>query len=957
MAKDISLKLAQDITKITNEAWLSGEYLDNVSDITKHLLKYWFSEDSQTLREINFHLGQRQAILNIIYLHEVKKCQNIRDIYEVIAPELLLTGNLLTKVGGERWDYQKYAVKMATGTGKTWVLQALLIWQYLNAKYEEQKSGLYTKNFLLIAPGLIVYERLLDALRGKIGSDGIGRDFQKSDMYIFQELFLPEEYRMEVFQFLRNAVKTKDEIGRGVSGEGLVAVTNWHVFLSKEEEAYLESELESGEDIDPTKILKDLLPTRPGRTAGNDLDVLDGSISNGEILEYFKSIPDLCIFNDEAHRVTEESKWQMGLDYISSHRDTLIQVDFSATPYNQARGKKDYFPHIVVDFELKTAIQEGLVKTIVLDERQELATLPLDFKAERDENGTVLELSDGQRIMLRAGLSKLAKLEEEFVKLAPEHDKYPKMFVMCEDTSVVAKVTEFLTTQEGLSDDDVLEIHSNKKGEVSVEEWQNIKKKLFSIDKGAKPKVIVSVLMLREGFDVNNVCVIVPLRTAQSNILLEQVIGRGLRLMWREPEFDELKKENRKLLLEQRRAPKNYFDILSIIEHPKFRDFYKDLIAEGDIHIDDRDVEDIDKTDIIGDIITVGLKPDYKDFDIGFPFITREDEDILTPKNMDVSELSSYSYSLDALQRLVPNRERFISQEITKSTRFGDYDVHGGIFSAKNYNDYLARLVNRVQTIIQGKMETRRNQNTVKFPALQVGAHELAALADKYIRSKLFNKELNPFEDNSWRVLLIEEVSEHIVKEIAKYVVKMQNPESTNDAVVEYRYFSEVDELRVRESFSIPVYKSIYERLRYPANKGNLEKAFIEYVDSQGDVDAFVKVDEYKHTFVKFYYVRDDGMLSFYSPDFIVRCGDEMYIVETKSQDQMSHPNVERKKKASLEWVERMNKLDSQKRNNLIWEYVLLGEDTFYSWKNKGASIRDILQFAKLRDRKKAELL
>ena len=66
-----------------------------------------------------------------------------------------------------------------------------------------------------------------------------------------------------------------------------------------------------------------------------------------------------------------------------------------------------------------------------------------------------------------------------------------------------------------------------------------VKERLFNIDKYESPKVIVSVLMLREGFDVNNICVIVPLRSTQSAILLEQTVGRGLRLMWREPEYSE----------------------------------------------------------------------------------------------------------------------------------------------------------------------------------------------------------------------------------------------------------------------------------------------------------------------------------------------------------------------------------------------------------------------------------
>lgn len=59
-----------------------------------------------------------------------------------------------------------YAVKMATGTGKTWVMHALLIWQYLNASDNLNKNN-YSKNFLLVAPGLIVYNILLDAFLGK----------------------------------------------------------------------------------------------------------------------------------------------------------------------------------------------------------------------------------------------------------------------------------------------------------------------------------------------------------------------------------------------------------------------------------------------------------------------------------------------------------------------------------------------------------------------------------------------------------------------------------------------------------------------------------------------------------------------------------------------------------------------------------------------------------------------
>src|SRR5574344_1738582 len=144
--------------------------------------------------------------------------------------------------------------------------------------------------------------------------------------------------------------------------------------------------------------------------------------------------------------------------------------------------------------------------------------------------------------MIRAGLAKLDKLEKDFTLV--DDTKNPKMLIICEDTSVSPFVEQFIL-DEGLEKDDVVTVDSNQKGEVSEEEWKELKTKLFDIDKYRKPKVIVSVLMLREGFDVNNICVIVPLRASNAPILLEQTIGRGLRQMWRGKDYEEHKRENR----------------------------------------------------------------------------------------------------------------------------------------------------------------------------------------------------------------------------------------------------------------------------------------------------------------------------------------------------------------------------------------------------------------------------
>ena len=193
-----------------------------------------------------------------------------------------------------------------------------------------------------------------------------------------------------------------------------------------------------------------------------------------------------------------------------------------------------------------------------------------------------------------------------------------------------------------------MRIDSNKKGEIPETEWLTLKQKFFNIDKSDNPKVIVSVLMLREGFDVNNVCVIVPLRASTAPILLEQTIGRGLRLMWREPEYAEYRKENIRNLLYQKKEPASYIDILSIVEHPAFLQFYenmdKDLLLESD-------KDPVNRENVLGDIIKVGLKGNYKDYDLYWPVIIKESEENLVNGNIGIDKLEPFTvYPLEDLK-------------------------------------------------------------------------------------------------------------------------------------------------------------------------------------------------------------------------------------------------------------------------------------------------------------------
>lgn len=954
--RDIPLQFAKQLSDMVNQEWEQGTFIQKVSPITQDLLRFWFSPAFCDERQINFHEGQKQAILNTIYCHEILKTESVFNMYQ-LASQDIMDDQFLHCIRSEKFAHPKYCIKMATGTGKTWVMNAIFLWQYLNAKYNEAKDCCsFTKNFLFVAPGLIVYERLLDSFLGKEDENGT-RHFETSDLKQNEKVFIPEKYREAVFGFVQNNVVKKEEIGKKITGEGIIAITNWHLLAGVDDE---EIETDVSPLKDPSKVIEDLLPITPGTTTGHSLETLDNKYLRGGELEYLRSMPNICVFNDEAHHIHEnktagivsEVEWQKSLNFISENKKTnFIQVDFSATPYDITgsgqKRTKHYFPHIIVDYTLNSAIRAGLVKTIAIDKRKEIASLAddeLEFKAIRDGKN-VLELSDGQRLMLRAGLSRLQLLEEEFSKINP--NKHPKMLIICEDTKVSPSVKDFLI-QEGLADEDVLQIDSDKKGAVRPDEWQQIKQSLFNIDKRVSPKVVVSVLMLREGFDVSNVCVIVPLRSSQAPILLEQVIGRGLRLMWREPDYAEIKAENRHKMLDMKQEPNGYYDILHIVEHPAFIQFYEDL--DKNMVFEER--EHPNRESILGDIVTVGLKENYQDYDFYIPSIIKDREEILTPKELSSKDFDELPWSLDQLKSMVEKKdtETFVAQEMTVKTRFGEYKVHSDIFNAQSYNDFLSKMIRAITENV-GRLSSHSSK---EFPTIQINQAPLVAVIDEYIRTKLFKQPFNPMEGNNWRVLMIAKVGivQHILKQVSKSIYELQTNVDVEDAEIAKRHFSEANSLKMRENFSLDIVKSIYEKTAYPSNKGEFEKQFLLFADADSEVERLLKINENYHLFASLKYIRTDGMLSSYYPDFIVKIGNDIYLVETKAQKDVSQENVIQKQKGALDWIKKTNELPAEDRMNAIWHYAILDDSSFYVMRDRGASIKDMLDYCQLTNAK-----
>ena len=240
------------------------------------------------------------------------------------------------------------------------------------------------------------------------------------------------------------------------------------------------------------------------------------------------------VFNDEVRR-EGETTWsgKKACEPVPGPKAALCAGGFSATrttTWAPAEQKKVYFPHIVTDFDLKSAMRAGLVKSLVLDRRKEIGAPPLEFKAERDGQTTRPQAKTSA--MLRAGLMKLRKLE---TGLCTHRYTPPQDVGGVRGHNGVALVAAFLQEQGLANADEVMTIDSGKKAELGEKTGHRAR---MPVQRGSPCHATGDRECADAArFDVNNICVIVPLRGSQAQILLEQTIGGVLRLMWRDPEY------------------------------------------------------------------------------------------------------------------------------------------------------------------------------------------------------------------------------------------------------------------------------------------------------------------------------------------------------------------------------------------------------------------------------------
>jgi len=878
------------------QAWVDQGY-NGVANTTLELLNYWFNRDQESGE--CFYPCQRRAIETVIYCYEILKPKTLKDLFEKVAPEALFQ-HLPLKQEVEQIRFPKYALKMATGSGKTWVLAALLVWQYFNKLNNEQ--GDYSYRFMVVTPGHEVLNRMLDSFKGKRDPKTGNRDPQTSDYK--SELFVPPGANWrDRFHF--EILEPDDVNPNSTPPDGpFVYITNWQQFRLKKTDPSLWAQF-TGEDVEEAP--------------------------RGEIiLDYLSEFPDLIVMNDEAHHVHgkkaatgEELVWRQFMDHLYNRLSEkygkefgpFIQIDFSATPFYGSGEKREFFPHIVCDYPLINAMHDMLVKQLFLEERQSVAgekLEDLDFRAERLEpeaghkRGAIAALSAGQKVLLAIGKAKLEQLSSEF--RAKVLNKKPVMLILCEDTDVADLVKEHfvtLTDENALFYDDskVMLIHSALKDS----ELHLARRNLDKIDIDDDPlRVVISVLMLREGFDKNNISVIVVLRASEADLLLEQIVGRGLRLMFSSSKFPELQDSKKQAYDEIRlnRRPSNSLDFLFVVEHPRFRTFYEELKREGYIIASGDTSTTVSTGDIIAvDVITERLPL----FDIAWPVQIFDEGRLPELSQIDISTLPKYPADFDQLRKFLSGitiQETHV--ETGKRTR--SWKLDNEYF---DYNFFLMQASKAVATKGKSAILTAKRA-------------EIAQILDDYVSSYCFSKSIDFNKPENYCVLNYPDVFDHIVNSVRNEIIRLIEGFKYEHSGV-WSALSEVPRIMMRESKCVQVDKCIYPRQPYHPKAGGFERDFIQNVlNTSSEVISYAKLDR-RHK-LKIQYRDETGILRTYEIDFIVKTSDKMYLVETKADKDLDNPNVAVKARAATAWCEQASTVSphNEFHQPQTWEYLLL---------------------------------
>lgn len=326
------------------------------------------------------------------------------------------------------------------------------------------------KNFMVIAPNLTIYNKLI-------------KDFGDTsyEKYVFKG----------ISEFYTANIVTGDNYKKNVEGQMSYSDITINVFnISK-----INAETKGGKEPQIKRLS----------------EYIGDSYFN-----YLASQKDLVILMDESHHYRADRGMQ-----VLNELNPVLGLELTATPQIEKGNKTIKFKNVVYEYSLAKAMRDGYVKIPHVATKKNFNIN--NYKSDLDKD--IIKLEDGIRIH-----------EDTKVALdiyARDNNKHlvkPFVLVVAKDTTHAEELLNVIKSDnffDGYYSDKVIIVHSNQSGS---EKDENIQQLVSLEDYNNKIEIVIHVNMLKEGWDVNNLYTIIPLRTSASSTLTEQTIGRGLRL-------------------------------------------------------------------------------------------------------------------------------------------------------------------------------------------------------------------------------------------------------------------------------------------------------------------------------------------------------------------------------------------------------------------------------------------
>ncbi len=823
--------------------WRDAGYV-GAAETSKSLLRWWFDTrhllpGADGLVEFQYYFAQREALETIVYLHDVV---GARDKFDLMRFDS--SGAVSAGMFDETW--RRFVVKMATGSGKTKVLSLVLAWSFYHKLYEPDSD--LARNFLVIAPNIIVLDR-------------IRKDFDGLRIFLKDDPILPD-----------NGVDGRNwrddfQLTLHIQDEVRVTRPTGNIFLTNIHRVYAGDETLPSPDDENT--MDYFLGKRPsGATTDSKVDL-------GMIV---RDVEELAVLNDEAHHIHDpRMAWFKSIEDIHhrlKQKDSALslQIDVTATPRHNNGA---IFVQTVADYPLVEAISQNVVKHPVLPDAASRAKL-----VERQSSKYTEKYAD----YLHLGVL-------EWRKAAAEHEKVGKkavLFVMTDDTRNCDDVAQYL---ERMYDDlkgAVLVIHTKSNGEISEsasgkskEELEKLRKEAGAIDSWDSPyRAIVSVMVLKEGWDVRNVTTIVGLRaySAQSNILPEQTLGRGLRKMY----YGGVE------------------EYVSVVGTNAFMEFVESVRLEG-VELERRAMDEgsAPAAPLVIEIDAENAKKDLAALDIEIPLLTpRVYREYKSLGDLDVGALGQQRVAY--LQFSEEEQREIVFKDVTTGQV-----THTTALDSAGVADYRSVIGYFAQTVM-------------KDLRLVSGYDVLYAKVKAFVQERLFDRAVDLESPNTLRNLSELAATKTLIDAFKRAINALTVRDKGDAQIRDTIKLRQTRPFVAKEQGYLVPRKSVFNR---NIGDGVVELSFARFLEDCDDVISYAK--NYLAVHFKLDYVKADGDISDYYPDFLVKLADKrVFVVETKGREDVDVPL---KMRRLAQWCDDINRVQSAVR----YDFVYVDEESF----------------------------